>query len=621
MKKINSTTSAKFLDMASACIVVAALYLAQDVLIPVALAALLSFLLTPVVVWIEKLKLGRSVAVVVAMIATCAILFAAGTVATQQIGDLASNAAEYQKNLQDRVHSVMDSSSGWRSAILRVTKKFKRELSDRRPNTKTTGPTPGQGEEAANHAVTPPPIPGQSEDSALWTRVVEPTPSPLTILADAAMPLVGPFGTAGLVLVISIFMLIYSEDIRDRIIRLAGEDNLHLTTKAIDEASQRVSKYLSVQLLINALYGLPIGLGLFFLGVPNAVLWGILAAVLRFIPYIGAWIAAGFPILLSLTVSTTWSLPLEVISLYIVIELVSGNLIEPYLYGKHTGVSALAVILSAVFWTWLWGPVGLLLSTPLTVCVVVISRYIPSLQYIYVLFGDGEALLPYLRIYQRLLANDLKEARNVVLALKSSSSSINVVEQNVIPVLHLAKRDSLSGRIDGETLQIVQEGIRAIALDLLPEDSAISEASKLGEGRVQILCVSARDEADEIASGFLESFLLSKGYGCHATSSRALVSEVLSQVESVGAQIVVISAVPPKATGQISYLTKKIWQHYPDIEIFVMLWNSSPDEEEDIFRRLPEIDGRHSASKLSDALDEIRQIAEEIVVPTMALPS
>ena len=236
----------------------------------------------------------------------------------------------------------------------------------------------------------------------LPVEVVEPEPQPLQVLRTIIGPLIEPLATGGIIVVVVIFMLIKREDLRDRFIRLVGASDLHRTTEALQDAGKRVGQYLLMQLIVNATYAMPIGIGLWVIGVPNALLWGLLALVLRFVPYIGPIIAAIFPIVLALAVDPGWTMLIWTVALFVAVELISNNVVEPWLYGSRTGLSPVAIIVAAIFWTWLWGPLGLLLSTPLTVCLVVLGRHVPQFQFLDVLFGSEPVLEPHEALYQRL---------------------------------------------------------------------------------------------------------------------------------------------------------------------------------------------------------------------------
>ena len=319
-------------------------------------------------------------------------------------------------------------------------------------------------------------------------EVHEPRPSPWNEIQTYLGPLVGPIGTAGMVLVFVIFILLERENLRDRLIRLVGANDLHRTTEAMDEAGARVSRYLLMQLIINVAYGIPVAIGLWLIGVPNPILWGVLATVLRFIPYVGPVIASLFPIILSFAVSPGWTDPLLTIGLFMVLELFSNNVLEPWLYGSSTGLSPLAIIAAAVFWITLWGPVGVLLATPLTVCMVVIGRHVPQLQFLHVMFGNDPVLPTETRFYQRLLARDPEEAAELAEQSFPDKPLPHIYDRVVLPALHLAEADRQRDALADEVQATIAEGVDTVieALDDYedPKPEADAEAEEgFGGGR------------------------------------------------------------------------------------------------------------------------------------------
>jgi predicted PurR-regulated permease PerM len=347
--------------------VIAALYFARDLLIPLALAGLLTFLLAPLVTRLER-WIGRIAAVLLVVATIFSVTGVAGWVLTRQLVDLATRLPDYKINIETKIRSFQLPSSGPFKRLSETVAELKKDLHG------SDAPTVSQATGKPGSAVAVP----ASAAPAQQVQVVETsTANPLQLLQVILSPLLGPLGTAGLVILLVIFMLLKREDLRSRLIRLIGQGRISATTRAMEDAGQRVSRYLLMQFLVNVTFGIAAAVGLFFIGMPNAILWGALATVLRFIPYIGPWIAAAFPIILSLAVSPTWMMPLLTLGIFVSLELICSNVVEPWLYGSSTGVSSIALIVAAVFWTWLWGPIGLLLSTPLTVCLVVIGRHVP----------------------------------------------------------------------------------------------------------------------------------------------------------------------------------------------------------------------------------------------------
>ena len=384
--------------------VVGALYLGSEILIPLALAILLSFMLAPIVTRLRRWHLGRIPSVLLVVLLVFTALLGVGSIVATQVVDLAANLPRYEWNLRAKIRdlSIAIPSGG----IVERTSDMLQDLSEELEEATAPEKTEAAGEREARGGREAPPEP-------VLVQVRRPAPTPLETLREIGGPLVAPIATAGLVVVFVIFMLLQREDLRDRVIRLVGASDVARTTEAMNDAAKRISRYLLMQLVINLLYGIPVGIGLYFIGVPNPILWGLLATILRFIPYIGPVIAALFPIALSFAVAPGWTLPLLTIALFVVLELFSNNVLEPWLYGSSTGLSPVAVLVAAVFWTALWGPAGLLLSTPLTVCLVVLGRHVPQLGFFDVLLGDEPALAPEVKFYQRLLAHDPEEAAEI----------------------------------------------------------------------------------------------------------------------------------------------------------------------------------------------------------------
>ena len=358
-------------------IVVGALYFGRDVFVPLALAGLLCFALAPLITALRRRGLPRTPAVITVVILAFLGIFAFGFVVAGQVYQLGASLPRYEYNIREKVRSLQSSAPGG-SLIERaaeVLRDLRQDIEDA-----TQPPTEEQG--------TSPLQPEASEPDPIPVQVRQPDPAPLQMLQTVVGPLVQPLATTGIVIVFVVFMLLQREDLRDRFIRLVGSRDLHRTTQALGDAAERVGRYLLMQLLVNVAYGIPIGIGLWLIGVPNPLLWGMLSVVLRFVPFIGPILAAAFPLALSIAVDPGWTMLLWTAALFIVLEMISGNIVEPWLYGASTGLSSIAILAAAVFWTWLWGPVGLLLSTPLTVCLVVLGRHVPQFGFLNVLSGQ-----------------------------------------------------------------------------------------------------------------------------------------------------------------------------------------------------------------------------------------
>ena len=380
-----------------AVVVVAALYLAREVLVPISLALLLSLVLAPLVRLLRSIRIPRPLAVIIAVLVAFAVIFSLGALMVSQVNQLAGDLPRYQTTLREKIQSLRGAATG--TGTLERASEVLQELGKEldKPNRSTSFPTPVTSD-ASNR-----PIP---------VEVKQPDPGALQTLVALISPLIHPLTTTGIVIIFVIFILMQREDLRNRLIRLAGARDLQRTTAALDDAGQRLSRLFLMQLLLNASFGVVIGVGLWLIGVPSAPLWGMLAMIMRFVPYIGAVISAIFPLILAAAVGPDWNMVLWTAGLFLVVEPIVGHVVEPMLYGHSTGLSPVAVITSATFWTWLWGPIGLVLATPLTMSLVVLGRHVDRLKFLDVMFGDQPALKPEELIYQRLLAGDPVEAAN-----------------------------------------------------------------------------------------------------------------------------------------------------------------------------------------------------------------
>jgi predicted PurR-regulated permease PerM len=493
----------RFIVLASVCIVVAALYFAQEVLIPLALAVLFCFLLAPLVTRLERYGMGRVPAVVTVVSAVAALVVLLGWVVTAQVLNLADRLPEYQGEIVHKVEKVRGRfvrRGGVTDKLADVAQKVQ-EATTRPATTQTTQAASQPAQGPAQAGVAPPPEPaivqpgesgvgavsrelmkgapptgpppGTAQSNPLWVVALPAPASPVRTLGSYLGVLLSPLGTAGLVLVFVIFILLQREDLRDRMIRLVGHQDLNVATTAIDDAASRISRYLLAQAIVNGTYGVGVALGLWAIGnlvghkpFPSFVLWGLLCGILRFIPYIGPWVASAFPITLALAVYPGFHVFLWTAGMFVLIELLSNNLMEPYLYGTSTGMSTIAILVSAVFWTWLWGAVGLLLATPLTVVLVVIGKYVPQMQFLDIMLGDEPVLEPGERVYQRLLATDQEEATELVREYLKEMDLERVYDEVLNPALALAEQDRHRGRLDERRQAYIRQAMRDMIEEL-----------------------------------------------------------------------------------------------------------------------------------------------------------
>jgi predicted PurR-regulated permease PerM len=555
-------------------LVVAFLYFARDVVVPIALAVLLSFLLAPGVRWLRRWHIGRVPAVALtALIAFLAILgFAA--IVVQEISSLAQQIPGYRSNLEAKIHSLPGILPGG-GVLRRVTSMMQdlgRELT--LSETKISVSSSDRSESGISAVEPTKPVPVE-----IW----RPDFGPVQIVQSIVGPLLRPVTMAGLVVVFVVMILLEREDLRDRLLRLAGRRDLHRTTVAMDDAASRISRYLSRQLVVNACCGLPIGFGLAFIGIPNAALWGIFAAALRFLPYLGIVIAAGFPIVLAVAVDPGWMMLAWVVLLFVGVEFVVANLLEPWVFAASTGLSSVALIAAATFWTWLWGPIGLLLSTPLTVCLVVLGRHVPQLEFLDVMLGNQPVLAPDETLYQRLLANDPEEATEQAEEFLKKRSLAEFFDEVAVPALVRAQVDSDDGALSPDRRLMIRDGIRAMLEDL--SDDTAADATSRGatppklEGAPRIVCVAGRNELDE-AAALLLVHLLRSDYSvaiAEALPAEALTSDrYRSSLEE--ATVICLSLVSTQSPARARYLVRRLYRRARRARVLVGFWQLDPGD-------------------------------------------
>lgn len=488
---------------------VSLLYFGADFLVPLALALLLSFVLAPLVDRLRGWRFPRILAVSLVILLAILVMSGISVVVSRQVVSLAANIPLYQQNIEAKIRSLQNvvPGGGFLERTSRAVKGIQEDI-----------------EEATSSPA------GQASGKEPVTVRLEPAePSPFTVVTGLLGPLVGPSGTAGIVIVLTIFMLLDKEDLRDRLIRVMGTGDLHRTTQALNEAASRVSRYLFMQLIVNGTYGVAIGVGLYVIGVPNAILWGLLATVLRFIPYLGPILAAVFPLALSVAVAPGWAPLAWTAGLFVVTELISNNIVEPWLYGASTGVSPPAIIFAAVFWTWVWGAVGLLLSTPLTVCLVVLGRHLPQMEIFNVLFGSERVLTAAERIYQRLLAGDVDEALEVAEDHLIDKPVVDLFDTVILPALRLGECDRRRGVLDEDGARTLAVGFAAV-VDAVVEEHLDTPTERPGNGEAAplVLCVAARTAFDAVTASMLAALLAASGQPGRVLAShrpRAIPSE------------------------------------------------------------------------------------------------
>jgi len=571
--------------MVTFVVVTGILYFGRDVLIPLALSVLLTFLLAPGVRWLERRHFPRALATTVMVAVSCCVIVGLVWVTAAQFLNFASSLPEYKNNIQNKISILRSDPEGSLGKARRTIDEIGTEIAKQEAAAATAPAPRGSPQSSRLPAPGERPVPVTIEKAQL---------TPFELMREVIAPLIVPLAVAGAVILFTFIMLLQREDLRDRMIRLVGQGQLNVTTQVLEEAAERVGRYLRVQLIVNVSYGLPVGIALYAIGIPNAALWGVLATALRFIPYLGAWIAAALPIALAFAISDDWSLVVWTVAVFLVLELISNNVIEPWAYGASTGMSPLAVIVAAIFWTWLWGMVGLLLAVPLTVCLVVVGRYIPQFAFLSIMLGDQPVLSLQDRLYQRLLARDLEEATELAEAHVAEHGLDALYEDVLIPVLDLAERDRHNDALSEERTRFVFDSMRTLVEDLAepadekaqaPAPEGAKDATKgpetppLAPGPVTVCIVPARDEADEIVGAMLLRSLTRRNVSAELLTTHVLKTEVVDRVRELAPQVVYISALPPAAVLHASHFCKRLRPHFPQLKVVVAVWHAEGDME------------------------------------------
>ena len=542
-----TTARRAFHLLGSAALVVAALYWGQKILIPFALAILLAFVLAPLVSWLERRGLRRVPAVLLVVCLAFSLLGAAGWAVVTQATGLVDDLPRYKENVRERIGQLQGAG---KQGLLATVQDFLEEVEKAsRPAEATPGPV---------------------------VRVQPERPSLFAQLSEVVGRFLGAFSPALAVLLLVICLLVYREDLRNRLIRLAGSGRLVLTTRALDETGQRIGRYLLSQSLVNAGFGVEVGLGLFLIGVPYATLWGLLAGVLRFVPWVGAWLVAPFPAALALISSPGPTQPLLVLALFLVLELLNSYVIELRVCGPSIGVAPVPLLLAVMFWTGLWGIVGLVLATPLTVCLAVLGKHAAQLEFLAVLLGSRPALRAEARYYQRLLARDRYEAAAILKEYLGQHPIDRLYDEVLVPALALVRRERRSGELRPDDEQFILRTTRELLQDL-DRDMPPAAAPTDGAGRVPVLGLPACDEVDEVALLMLRYLSQAEGQDVRLAGGGDLSSGMASLVQQERPAIVFVAALAPGGLAQARYLCRRLHAQSPTLRIVVGRWGHRRD--------------------------------------------
>ena len=549
--------SAPLVTLAALVLTVACLYWGQAFLIPVALAVLLTYLLSPLVSLLERWRLPSTAAVLTVVTLAFVALGGLAWVLALQMSTLGTEIPKYRDNIRQKIADFRLLGRG--TGLERVQETVESAASEAEHEVQRAKPPAVRQEK-------PTPVVIQYE-RGLWD------------LQAAVGAWMEPLGRAGLVVILVPFMLLGRQELRNRVVRMFGFGRLAFTTRALDEANARVSRYLLSQTAINATFGVLAALGLFVLGVPYALLFGLLGGALRFIPYVGPWIGALLPIAVSLAIFEGWTRPLLLVTFWVTLELFTNLVLETVFWARSAGVSHVGLLLAVGFWTWLWGSIGLVVATPLTVCLLVFAKHIPALEFLWILMGDEPVISSDVVLYQRLLAMDQDEASEIVERALAEQPFERVCDEIVIPVLVMAGRDHARARIDADEYRYVVQTLREILEALAPtpaEDETPPPTSR-------VFGAAARGEADAVGLQLLREVLTPARVELQIASPELLSAEVVRAAREHGADIVVMSALPPGGVAQARYLCKRLRAGIPGVRIVVA--RSSAAEEVDAVRQ------------------------------------
>ena len=581
-----------------AVIIITTLYFGREIFVPIALAVLLSFVLAPVVGLLQRLRAPRGLAVVSVVITAFALIFAMGSLLATQLTQLAGDLPRYESTISEKIQSFRETTAG-RGTLERASGMLK-DLSKELDKPKDAASSLGPGSILAKTPAPLAPVP---------VEVRQPDPGALESLRSLISSLLHPLATTGIIIIFVIFILLQREDLRNRLIRLAGSRDLQRTTAALDDAARRLSRLFLIQLLLNGTFGIVIGAGLWLIGIPSAILWGILAAVLRFVPYIGAVIAAAFPLVLAVAVDPSWTMLLWTLALFLVVEPIVGHVIEPMVYGHSTGLSPVAVVASATFWTALWGPIGLVLATPLTVCLVVLGRHVERLEFLDVMFGDRPALSPPEIFYQRMLAGDPTEAAEKAEEFLKERSLASYYDEVALKGLQLAQMDAERGALNQERLTKIRDAVNEFANDLSEQDdrpapkvrvttdaeasSAVDAVSKDAayedlpvlnkdelpaewRGQHPVLCVAGRSLIDEAAAIMLGQLSTARGLAARVEPAEALSTTNLFRLDAGGVAIVCLIYLDANGPAHMRYAVRRLRRRLPKATFILGCWMQEP---------------------------------------------
>jgi predicted PurR-regulated permease PerM len=570
MSRARTTDLPRLEPLLLLAVIVLILYFARDLLIPLTFALTLAFLLAPAVSRLEARRVPRVLAVALIGILAFSTIGAVGYVVTRQLLNVARTLPAYRLNIKEKmatVHSPAEQS-------------VEKAITDFEDITglAISSLTPVSATDTQQ-------IPTQIQT----VRVIDPDRSQLQATTELLMRFLRPIGTIGVVIVFTIYLLMKREDLRHRILLLAGMGRISLMTQALQEAATRISQYLFFQAAVNASYGILFGSGLYLIGIPDATLWGALAGILRVVPYVGTATSLALPLIVSIAISASWWHPLLILGLFLALELSATNFVEPWLFSSRTGISSLALLTMAIFWALLWGWPGLILSTPLTVCIVVIGRHVPQMSFLHTLLGTDAELSTEAHFYERLLAMDQREAHAIANHFLEGKPLVELYDSVLIPALSLVEQDRHQGNLDDARCNFFFLSIGELIAELTdyhqkesansPSPSAyLSRPFKVQE--FAIVCISASDQADELTAQMLVQLMERSNHQTLLLSAASVSGEILDSLAAEPNTVIFISALPPFAFSQARAICQRVRAHLPENRIIIGLWNTTNDPEQ-----------------------------------------
>jgi predicted PurR-regulated permease PerM len=607
MSHARTTEIPRFEPLLLLAVIVLILYFARELLIPLTFALTLAFLLAPAVSRLEARRVPRVLAVALIGILAFLSIGGVGYVVSSQLLNVARTLPAYRLNIQQKMATVHSPAEQSLEKAFTAVEDISGDLA----TSALTTPAPAG-------SIQQTPIPVQP------VRIVDPDRSQLQATADLLMRFLRPIGTIGVVIVFTIYLLMKREDLRHRILLLAGMGRISLMTQALQEAATRISQYLLFQAAVNAAYGILFGSGLYLIGVPDATLWGVLAGILRVVPYVGTATSLALPLILSIAVSTTWWPPILILALFFTLELTATNFVEPWLFSSRTGISSLALLAMAIFWALLWGWPGLILSTPLTVCIVVIGRHVPQMSFLHTLLGTDAELSAEALFYERLLAMDQREAHDVAIHFLEGKPLVELYDSVLIPALSLVEQDRHQGNLDDVRCNFFFLSIGEIIAELTDyrqkqsSGQALIPPSRISYPNQQefaVVCISASDQADELTAQMLVQLMERAAHQTLLLSAASVSSEILDSLAAEPNTVIFISALPPFAFSQARAICQRVRSHLPGNRIVIGLWNTASDPDqtpEQLLERFGNGKPTVVINTLSQALEQVTQWHQNI---------